>query len=185
MARRKTPVLAATPWDALLGKRPAKLPTTKSQRLVVAGKQLRKGQNLGDLALALEHDIGSVALTAAFLSKQRARAYYQERYQRVKDTPEEKARRKAWADAHKEERREYLRRWRRANSEKNRAYQADWARAKYQQDREAAARKQREWYAANREKVLARLRERNAARKAAKATTTTNPNDEGQKHEQG
>lgn len=149
------------PFAALVSPPPARLPKTTSQQLVVDGKRVEKSKHVR----AEDRSIPE-------LRRQRARAYYQARYQRERQDPAAMARRQAWYEANKVDVLLYKKRWDAAHADEMRAYKREWARRKYHESPESTEQRrqaQRDYYARNREKILARLAEKAAVKKAAKA----------------
>lgn len=156
---------AAQPFDALLGVAPARAPKSRGVTVVVAGTVVTDVRQITQLLGADETDVQTLrAATQAAISAAR--------YQAARGNPEAMAKRKAWAEQHREERREYMRQYREANRERLKAGKAAWARRKYQLDPGARAAESRKYYAANRDAVLARAK---AKRDQAKQTTPATP----------
>lgn len=168
------------PFAQLLGITPSRLPSTTGHTLVVAGKKIGDERQI-DKALGLkapEHAAQADALDQAEadrLKAEKRRAYHRAKYQQQRQDPEAMAKRRAWADAHKEDRKRYLAEWKQRNPGRQQELARAWAKKNYHANAEAMKAKARAWYAANREKVLARLK---AQRQAKKAERTGGGGDE-------
>lgn len=157
----------ANPFDALLGRTPARLPATTGATVVVAGKKISDVRQI-DKALPCEDDDEVAKEWAAKLRRQAEASRQRVRYQKDRLDPAKMAKREAWAEANREKRRAYKKAYDEANKARIRAQQSAWAMRKYYENVEAARAKTRAWYAANREKVLARLKAQRDAAKAAR-----------------
>lgn len=180
----------ASPFDGLLGLKPGKDVKTTSQALVVDGKRITAAYGIPALAARLagsrNQDSDADAADEALLLRQKIkreldRVRAAESYQRRKDDPEFKAKRKEWQAKNREERREYLRKYRATHGDRLREQQSAWQRRKYHQDPEKFKAAQRDYYARNREAILARLKAKKAAEKPAApkpATAVNSPTTE-------
>jgi hypothetical protein len=174
----------ASPFDQLLGMKPGRLPQSTGITLVVAGQKLSSTRAVpGVAAAAVLGDEDAEALERRRLHAELERVKAAQRYQRERLDPEAMAKRQAWIDAHKAERREYMRRWRAANRERNRELKREWAAHQYRRDPEAGAAKSRAYYAANRERILAeksaREKRKRAERRATAAAAKQNSINQG------
>jgi hypothetical protein len=163
------------PFGQLLGITLGKLPSTTRHTLVVAGqkiddeRQIEKALGLkGPEAAAHADDLDKAE--AARLKAEKRRAYNRAQYQQQRQDPEAMAKRRAWDEAHKEDRQRYRAEWKQRNPGRHKEQARAWAKKNYHSNPEAMKAKSRAWYAANRDKVLARAKaKRDAQRDAKKA----------------
>lgn len=162
------------PFAQLLGIKPGHLPSTTHHVLVVAGKKIGDEREI-ERAMGLkaaEHAAEADELDkaeAARLRLEKRRAYERAKYQQIRQDPEAMAKRAAWDEAHKEDRKRYVAEWKARNPGKQKELARAWAKKNYHQNPEVMRAKSRAWYAANREKVLAGLKAQRDAKKAEKA----------------
>lgn len=166
----------ATPFDALLGLKPGRLPHSKSTTVVVAGEKVTDVRQIDRKLVDAERDDDGAIAEARRLRAETQKARDAARYQADKADPVKMAKRKAWADANPEKVAEYRRRNRKRNRDRNRKLGTDWARRAYHENPEPFRAATRAWYERNRDKVLARLKaKRDAARQAREAAQKDQP----------
>jgi hypothetical protein len=167
--------MKANPFAQLLGVKAHKLPKTASSTVVVAGKKVGDERQikklLGVQGEAPTDDNAQERAEAARQAKLRKTAYWRAKYQQDRQDPAKIAKREAYEEAHREERRAYMAEYRKRNRERQRELARDWARKNYHLNTDECRAKARAYYQANRERILADLKAQREAAKAAKQNT--------------
>lgn len=163
---------SASPFAALLGTQPWRLPKSGAVSIVINGERVSNARQIKALFLADADpdDPDELQAAAALAAKHIAelrRAKDAARYQRRKQDPEFQAKRKAYAERTRKERAAWKKKYDRKTIKKQRKQKAAWARRAYLADPDKQRAAQRKYYAANRERILAKLKAQREADKLA------------------
>ena len=174
------------PFIGLVVKQPGRLPTTESFTRVIQGKRVAGSEYVAPQQAAApltEDDKADLKADKKQAARERELAYYRARYQRLKDTPEHKAKVAAWREADREAMRKRIDDWAKANPERRqeidrsyrmrnlekvRARMAEASRRHHEKNRDEINAKKRAYYEKNRDKINA---QRRAARLAKQQET--------------
>lgn len=152
--------------DMLLGATRVALPRTAGTTVVVEGKRITDVRQL----VVEDKDPDELARLRSEVRRAKERAYYHQH----KHDPEFQAKRAAYAERTREERRAWKREYDQRTKERQRKQKTDWARRNYviAPDKQRAASKA--YYERNREAILARRKaSQKAKREAARAAEGT------------
>lgn len=155
------------PFIGLIAAPPGRLTQSPSFVRVVDGRKLDSiNTRHRNQPLTAASDAQDIKEERDRIRREKAKAYFRARYQRLKNDPEFQSKRRAYDEATAERRRAYQREWDAANRERLRERQREWQRRTYATSEDRRQRRKeatRRYYQANRERILAKARERRAA----------------------
>lgn len=163
------------PFAPLMGMAPLRIPQTGSKTLVLEGKVITDARQVGREELSEHPDDQAIARSEKKRQRQLLeKARRAARYQRQRQDPNFIARRKAWQEAHREERRAYMGDYRSdpANQERINASKRAWQKRAYAADPEKYRQAARDYYQRNRDAIRERAAQRRAAKRAAAESTS-------------